>query len=383
MLTAEGCAARRKRLWDALGDRADRLILADPKSLIYFANYAPSPFVFRSCDATAVLILEPDRATLVADGMVKVFLDQAHVDEIVDPVWYDGKHSAPHRIEQVVKTAVDRLKSEGVSKRSFAVETASVPGGITEGLRSSGGSIVSIPLDQLVRRLRRVKDADEIALIRRSVTAGEAGHAAALKLFKPGITEHAAFEIVQQAATAAAGEPVLIYGDFVSGPRCATDRGGPPSARVIEPGDLFILDYSVVVHGYRADFTNTFAVGAPPTSAQRDLFAVCVESLALAQASLKPGVAARDVDRAARGHAASKALGHAYLSHTGHGLGLSHPEPPYLVAESDETVVVGDVVAVEPGLYITGVGGMRFEHNYLNTSEGYETLTHHRITLEP
>ena len=72
----------------------------------------------------------------------------------------------------------------------------------------------------------------------------------------------------------------------------------------------------------------------------------------------------------------------AYPSHTGHGLGLSHPEPPYFVPESDETVVAGDVVAIEPGLFVKGVGGMRFERNYLVTSEGFENLTHHKLTLE-
>ena len=77
MLTAEGCAARRKRLWDALPTPCDALILGDPQSLIYFANYYPSPFLFRVSDASAVLILEPDRATLVADSMLKPFLDKA------------------------------------------------------------------------------------------------------------------------------------------------------------------------------------------------------------------------------------------------------------------------------------------------------------------
>jgi Xaa-Pro aminopeptidase len=62
---------------------------------------------------------------------------------------------------------------------------------------------------------------------------------------------------------------------------------------------------------------------------------------------------------------------------------LSHPEPPYFVPESDEFLVEGDVVALEPGLFVAGVGGMRFEHNYLVTASGYERLTNHRLTLVP
>ena len=382
MLTPAGCAARRKRLWDALPRPCDALILGDPQSLIYFANYAPSPFVFRTSDASAALILEPDRATLVADAMVKPYLDRAHVDEVVAPVWYDGKHAAPHRKARLVTTAREVLSKVGGSSR-FGIEAADVPAGIEAWLRKARPDAAWVALDDIVRGLRRAKDPDEVALIRRSVLAGEAGHAAALERIKPGMSELDAYLVVQNAAVEAAGEQVIVYGDFASGSRCETDRGGPPTRRTIEAGDLFLLDYSVIVHGYRADFTNTFAVGGPPTPAQRDLFSACVEALTLGEAALRPGVAARDVDRAVRGYFAAKGLGEAYPSHTGHGLGLSHPEPPYFVPESDETVVAGDVVAVEPGLFVPGVGGMRFEHNYLVTPDGYETLTRHRITLEP
>ncbi len=376
MLTAEGCASRRERLWKALPTPCDALILGDPQSLVYFANYYPSPFVFRTSDASAVLILEPDRSTLVADSMVQPYLDQAHVDEIVAPTWYDGKRPAPHRRLLLARTALGVLGK--LKAKRFGVESADVPLAIGE---TTGEN--RLELGDLIRGLRRAKDADEVALIRQSVRAGEAGHAAALEGIKPGMTELDAFALVQKAATEGAGEQVIVYGDFASGPRCATEHGGPPTHRAIEPGDLFILDYSVIVRGYRADFTNTFCVGGSPTSAQRDLFQVCLDALAAAEAALKGGAPARSIDEAARGLARARGFGDAYQSHTGHGLGLSHPEPPYFVPEGDETVIAGDVVAIEPGLYIPGVGGMRFERNYLVNADRFETLTHHRLTLEP
>lgn len=375
MLTAEGCAARRQRLWDALPAPCDALILADPASLIYFASFAPSPFVFRSCDAGGVLVLTPGRATLVTDSMVKVYAERAHVDEVVAPVWYDGKHSAPHRKVHLARTAREVLGK--LTATRLGAETVSLPESVLEG---SGRAVA---LDTIVRHLRRAKDPDEVAVVRRSIHAGEAGHAAALAGLRPGMTELDAFALVQHAATEAAGEPVLVYGDFASGRRIETDRGGPPTARTIETGDLFLLDYSVVVHGYRGDFTNTFAVGGPPTARQRELFAACVGAIAAGETALKAGGAARAVDQAVRAHLRSLGLEGAFPSHSGHGLGLSHPEPPYFVAESDDTIVAGDVVAIEPGLFIPGVGGMRFENNYLVTSDGFETLTHHRLTLEP
>lgn len=378
MLSAEGCAARRKRLWDALPSPCDALILGDPQSLIYFSNFAPSPFVFRSSDVGALLVLQPDRATLVTDSMVKVYADEAHVDDVVAPVWYDGRHAASHRKRQLVRTALGVVGPMQGSR--FGVEAASVPAGVAAGL---GGKVPAVELEDVVRRLRRAKDADEVAVLRRSMRAGEAGHAAALERIRPGMTEVDAFAVVQQAATEAAGAPVLVYGDFASGPRCETDRGGPPTHRRIAAGDLFLLDYSVVVHGYRGDFTNTFAVGGPPTPGQRDLCRACVDALEAGESALKPGAPARAIDEAVRAHLRSVGLEDAFPSHSGHGLGLSHPEPPYFVRESDETVVEGDVVAIEPGLFVTGVGGMRYEHNYLVTADGFERLTRHRLAIEP
>jgi Xaa-Pro dipeptidase len=381
MLTPDGCATRRARLWDGLPAPCDALILGDPQSLIYFAGYAASPFVFRSIDAGAVLVLAPGRSVLVADSMVRTYLDRAHVDEVVAPVWYDGKHSAPPRKWSLLASVLDVVRDLGAKR--WGIEAADVPAGVPLGLREARPELRWIDLSALVRRLRRAKDPDELALIRRSVAAGEAGHAAALEGIEPGMTELEAYSLVVGAATAAAGEQVPVYGDFVSGPRCETERGGPPSSRVIERGDLFLLDYSVVVGGYRGDFTNTFAVGRHPTPAQRGLFDACLEALAAGESTLRPGTSGRAVDRALKAALAARGLDHAFPTHSGHGLGLSHPEPPYLVAESDETLAAGDVVALEPGLYIPGVGGMRFEHNYLITPGGFERLTHHRLTLEP
>ncbi len=105
------------------------------------------------------------------------------------------------------------------------------------GLGSLAASRLCI-LDPVIRKLRRAKDPDELALIRRSVRAGEAAHAAAIAEIRPGVTELDAFLMVQAAAIRELGEQVLVYGDFVSGPQCENEQGGPPSQRVIELRDL-------------------------------------------------------------------------------------------------------------------------------------------------
>ncbi len=380
MLTAEGCAARRARLRDALPSRCDALVLGDPSHLTYFAGYTPSPFVFRTVESGAVLVLEPGRATLVADDMMGPYLETAHGDERYAPAWYDGTHSAPYRQGQLVCSAVDRLGR--IPGKRIGVELAGVPAGVVEALRANRPGLELIDISPLIRPLRRAKDPDEVETIRRSMRAGEAAQAAALAEIRPGMTELDAWTLVNRAATAALGEQVSVYGDFASGPRCERDKGGPPTSRRIEKGDLLILDFSVIVSGYRGDFTNTFAVGGGPTPRQRELFEACLGAIRAGESRLKPGTPAREVDAAVRGHLASLGLDHAFTSHSGHGLGLGHPEPPYFVPESTDTLVAGDVVALEPGLYIEGEGGMRFERNYLITPDGFETLSNHELRIE-
>jgi Xaa-Pro aminopeptidase len=379
MLTAEGCAARRERLWGALPAPCDILIVGAPAHLTYFAGYTPSPFVFRTVESGALLLLEPGRATMVADDMLGPFVDRAHVDERVAPTWYDGQHSAPDRRGQLVASALGRLAS--MPGNRIGVELAAVPGGVVEGLRSVRPGLEVVDIGPLIRPLRRTKHADEVAVLRRSMQAGEAGLAAALAKVRPGMTELDVYLIVQNAAMTELGEQVIVYGDFASGPRCATDKGGPPTSRKIERGDLLLLDFSVIVAGYRGDFTNTFAVGDGPTPSQCELFDACVGAMRAGEAALKPGTAARAVDAAVRGHFASLGLGGYFPTHSGHGLGLGHPEPPYFVPESGDTLVPGDVVALEPGLYVPGKGGMRYERNYLITPVGFETLSNHEIRI--
>jgi Xaa-Pro aminopeptidase len=379
MLTPHGSKLRRDRLWRALPSETDLLLVADPSHLIYLAAFVPSPFVFRTVESGALLILEPNRATLVGDDMLGPFLDRASVDEIVAPSWYDGNHSAPHRRMQLVESTLKQLAA--MPGKRIGVELSSVPAGVVEGLRSARPGLEIVDIAPIIRKLRRSKDPDEIEVLLRSMRAGEKGQAAALQQIEPGMTELDAYRVVQNAAMMELREPAILYGDFASGPRLEIEKGGSPTSRRIEPGDLLLLDFSVVVSGYRGDFTNTFAVGKGPTARQHELFEACLGALHAGEASLKPGASARAVDSAVREYFGSLKLAHAFTSHSGHGLGLGHPEPPYFVPNSDDTLLVGDVVALEPGLYIKGEAGMRFERNYEITSDGFRTLSHHEIRI--
>jgi Xaa-Pro aminopeptidase len=380
MLTAQGCASRRDRLFQALPSPCDFLIIGDPSHLIYFANYVASPFEFRTVESSALVILEPSKTTLVADNLLEPYLAKAHADEVVAPTWYDGTGPTAPRRGQLVDSTLTKLAN--LAGQRIGVELSSVPSGVIEGLRAARPGLEIIDLTPLIRPLRRSKDADEVEVLKKAMRAGEAAHAAALREMKPGMTELDAYLIVQNAAMKELGERAIVYGDFASGPRTATDKGGPPTSRKIEAGDLLLLDFSVVVDGYRSDFTNTFAVGGAPVGRQVELFEACVGALKAAESLLKAGTKAGDIDAAVRASFAKHGLAQFFVTHTGHGIGLGHPEPPYLVPDGPEILVEGDVIAVEPGLYVEGVGGMRFERNYLIKANGFELLSKHAIRIE-
>ncbi len=381
-LTREGCEGRRARLWDRLSRACDVVLITDPGHVTYFSNFSSSPFEFRGNEAAAALIMEPGKATLVGDNLLGVFLDEAFVDERVAPIWYKGKKSAPNRranfvraLDEALQAALDR------SGNRLGYEPSTAPAGVISEVMDGTLGGPPVDVEGTIRDLRVVKDPDEVALLKLSVDAIVAGFDAAREHVRPGISEHEIFRLVNSACQEHLGESAIVYGDFVTGPRCEA-VGGPPSDRILQPGELLLLDMSVVVRGYRGDLATTFTVGGPATARQAELFQVCLDAMAAGESHLRPGVACRDVDAAVRGTLRDAGLAGFNNSHAGHGLGLGHPESPFIVPESTDHLAAGQVVTLEPGVYVPGVGGMRIERNYIITPDRFETLSDHRLAIQ-
>ena len=255
--------------------------------------------------------------------------------------------------------------------------TAALPAGFASQWTESSEQITT---GDAIRTLRRQKHADEVDVMKAAMKAGAAGHAAAFEAAKAGATDLDVYLAIQQAAQKQAGCAAVLYGDFRSTNPSRPKAGGLPGNLPLIDGDLLILDFSVVLHGYRSDFTNTIAIGSPTDAAMKQ-FAACEAAMQAAEETLKPGANCKDTYNAAS--TAFEERGFPPLPHhCGHGLGLEHPEPPILVPESTDTLLEGDVVTIEPGQYIEGTGGMRIEHNYLITKTGFKKLSNHRIALK-
>lgn len=358
MLTAEGCRARRRRFLDRLRP-AGPLLLAHPVHLTYLANYRVDPFHFGG-DQGGLLLLRPDSSTvLYHDNKLPASVKQAHVDEMVVAPWYDGlspgRGPRPLILKPFVKQNGGRIHDSITDPESEAV------------IRT-------------LAELRRRKDPDEVAVLRQCMKATDVGHAWARRNVRAGMTELDAYLGVAKACQEAAGQPAIVYGDFAVSPGSAR-RGGPPTSHVLADGEMFILDYSVILWGYRSDFTNTLVVGGRPNADQKRLFDLCVGAMAAGERELRAGASCLKVYEAVRGIFERAGMADHFPHHAGHGLGLTHPENPYLVRAADETLEAGDVVTLEPGLYVDGVGGIRIEHNYLITDAGFERLSSHEISL--
>ncbi|MGL6072691.1 MAG: M24 family metallopeptidase [Fimbriiglobus sp.] len=358
MITQEGCQARRQRLLDRLHP-TEPVVFANPLNLRYFAGAHVDAFSL-GADYGALLVIEPGgNTTLYHDHRLPKSIENACVDRREALPWYDGK--TPGRGPRPT-VLVPTLQAHG--------------GRIHDALSDPGCEA----LWAIIADLRRAKDPDEVELLRTCMRATEVGHAWALQNVRPGMTELEVYSGMFAAVMNHVGHASVLYGDFTVSPGSAK-RGGPPTRRVLESGDTLILDYSVILGGYRSDFTNTLVVGGQPTAQQQELLAHCQRAMTLAETRLKAGATCQSVYDAIHSVFESAKVAQYFPHHAGHGLGISHPEAPFFVKNSNETLIAGDVVTLEPGLYVDGIGGVRIEHNYLITATGYERLSQHDIRL--
>ncbi len=269
MLTNEGCQQRRQNLWSRIPEQFDWALIGDARHVQYFSNFRINPISF-SADQKCLLLLQRNgSATLLADNFVRrtaafdPFVDR----EIIIP-WYTHKKSVTNRDHALLAAleecrsdwsdAAGLIEAEGVSA-SVAAEVGKPDAGTFED--TTNGQTTS--LGTCIRTSRRQKLPDEVALLRQCMAACDAGHEAAFDAVRPGVSELDVYLAIQQAAEKTAGCACVVYGDFRATNATQFKAGGLPTEYVLQEGDLFIADYSVVIHGYRSDFTNTLSVGTP------------------------------------------------------------------------------------------------------------------------
>jgi Xaa-Pro aminopeptidase len=242
-----------------------------------------------------------------------------------------------------------------------------------ESMRSAFASAVMVPSENLVEGMRMVKDETELTLLRKAGHVADQAFRAAVPQVRSGVTENdvaATLEFEMRKAGAQGTSFATIVG---SGPRGALPHG-VASDRVLQTGDVVVIDFGVNYQGYMSDCTRTVALGVQPD----DVMAT-YEHLLAAQAlglqSVMPGAGCRAVDSAVRALLGENDLAQYFTHGLGHGVGLEIHEAPRLSQSSDAVLEAGQVVTVEPGVYLPGRYGMRIEDSVIVTVDGCEPLT--------
>jgi Xaa-Pro aminopeptidase len=245
-------------------------------------------------------------------------------------------------------------------------------------LLASAG-IELVPRRGLVEAMRAVKDDDELDAIRRAAAiTNEAYERFAAGRFVGRAERDLAWRM-QSLLHDLGGEEEAFDVIVAAGP-----TGGSPHAvpgeRTIEPGETVVVDAGCRVGGYCSDCTRTFLTGELPAEL-RQAYEVVKQAQAAGLAAVRPGADSKDVDRTARDVVEEAGLGDAFGHGLGHGVGLEVHEQPWLNAEWPSVLSAGNVVTVEPGVYLPGLGGVRIEDLVIVTDDGPEVLT--SFTKEP
>ena len=239
------------------------------------------------------------------------------------------------------------------------------------GRHADFGASELVDVEPGLYKLRRRKDADELARIKKAIAGTEQMYARAREIIRPGLTEIEMFNELQAAAVREFGEMLTGTGnDYQCG-----SRGGPPrNNRPAEAGELYILDLGPAFRGYFADNCRTIAV-TEASDAQLEAWSHVMRVFEHVEASVKPGKSARELFNEAQ-EILDKAPVGVFNHHLGHGIGLFPHEAPHLNPNWDDTFEEGDVFTAEPGLYAPELKvGMRIENNYVVKSDGVERLT--------
>jgi Xaa-Pro aminopeptidase len=241
-------------------------------------------------------------------------------------------------------------------------------------LQQAGGRRINfLPIVGGVEQLRAVKDEEEVAKIRGAGRITVEVFAEVLGRVRPGLSEfelgtEIEYRMRKKGAEGAAFETIVASGARAALPHARASR------KLLRENEFVIFDLGAILGGYAADMTRTVYLGEPTRHVRR-LYSAVVEAQERAARSVLPGVRTGDVDAVARRTLAGRGLARFFTHSTGHGVGLEAHELPRLARGEKARLQTGQVVTVEPGVYLEGWGGIRVEDTILVGPAGPEVLT--------
>jgi len=329
----------------------DGYLVAEMKNMLYFTGFSGGSVLLVSRNAGSTLFVYG-----VNYEAAKVKTREASV-ELVKPE------------EDLIKIIVERLKDLKIRNVGFDSLKAST----YLKLKESSNEITFKDAGDIVWTLRKVKDHSEISLIKKAAELTSLGIKKAAEIIDAGLSEREVAAEIEYEMRKAGSDGVAFDTIVSSGLNSAFPHGGCGD-RVIEKSDLVVIDVGAKYRDYCSDLTRTFIIGKP-SSKQFQIYETVRKAQELAVEKAKAEIKAREVDRVARDYISKAGYGEYFVHSLGHGVGLDIHELPTLSPKSKEILMEGNVVTIEPGIYIPGFGGVRIEDTVLILKDGAEKLT--------
>ncbi|MFD5264626.1 aminopeptidase P family protein [Streptomyces sp. NPDC058335] len=355
--TADDYRARMERAVHAAGDAGlAGLLVAPGPDLVWLTGYAPPAVTER----LTLLVLTPDRDPV----LVVPALEAPDAAEAVGAPaltlrdWTDGKD--PYAATAALLDTGGRF---GVSDNAWAMHLLRLQRALPDSSYAS--------LTEALPMLRAVKDAAELELM---AAAGAAADATYEEIRKVPFAGRRESEVGADLAGLLRrfGHSQVDFTIVASGPNGANPHH-EVGDRVIEHGDMIVLDFGGLKDGYGSDTSRTVHVGEP-TDEERRVHDLVREAQEAGFRAVRPGVACQEVDRAARAVIADAGYGEYFIHRTGHGIGVTTHEPPYMIEGEEQPLVPGMCFSVEPGVYLPGRFGVRIEDIVTVTEDGGRRL---------
>jgi Xaa-Pro aminopeptidase len=326
------------------------LLVTNPTNILYL-------FGFRS--SNAALLVEPDRVRLFSD------FRYSEAARAIEGVEFEETKRA------LLKDLAERLSG----RIGFEADAVSYAGYET----LSGGSIEPVPRRGLVERLRAVKDDDELAAIERACQITDRVFERLAEERFVGRSEVDMAWTIEQLFHEEGADAVAFDSIVASGPNAARPHSRATD-RQIGRGETVIVDTGCLVGGYASDYTRTFATGFVDGEI-KEAYAVVLAAQQAGLDALRAGIEGIDADAAARNVVDGTSYAGMFGHGLGHGIGLEVHEAPRLSIESTDVLEPGNVVTVEPGIYLEGRAGIRIEDNVVITDDGVRNFTGFRKDL--
>lgn len=336
------------------------------------------------CDADCALISSDINrryftGMLSSAGTLLVFREKSYL--IIDFRYIEKARNTVRNCEVILQeelySQIKKLLAKHGAKR-IALESMDITLSRYEQLREKLGDTAefdsSNALSKAIYACRTVKDSTEIEKIRSAQIIAEEAFTHILGFIREGVTERDIqleldFKMQKLGAEELSFPTIALTGTSTSMP-----HGVPSADRKVQKGDFVLMDFGAVIDGYHSDMTRTVAVG-DPTDEMKYVYNVVLEAQEKALAAVHAGITGQQLDAVAREHIAKAGYGENFGHSLGHGVGMEIHEYPGSSPNSTPVFRSGNVVTVEPGIYLPGKFGVRIEDFVLVTDNGCENLT--------